>query len=113
MNLPARPRDKSLTAGAAGAEPNSPSKVIRAIRDRERVMNAIFSARAGTLVLVAAAALWSAPASAQSQTMAYYQPQATADDEAVETPAHLRRQTVSYATHEPAGTIVVDTPNTY
>jgi lipoprotein-anchoring transpeptidase ErfK/SrfK len=28
-------------------------------------------------------------------------------------PAELRRQVVSYATHEPAGTIVVDTPNRY
>jgi lipoprotein-anchoring transpeptidase ErfK/SrfK len=32
---------------------------------------------------------------------------------AVETPAQFRRQIVSYATHEPAGTIIVDTPNTY
>lgn len=30
-----------------------------------------------------------------------------------ETPAHLRRQIVSYSGKEPAGTIVVDTPNTY
>jgi lipoprotein-anchoring transpeptidase ErfK/SrfK len=30
-----------------------------------------------------------------------------------ELPAHLRRQVVSYATTEPPGTIVVDTPNTY
>ncbi len=30
-----------------------------------------------------------------------------------ETPAHLRRQIVSYASKEPAGTIIVDTPNTY
>ncbi len=28
-------------------------------------------------------------------------------------PAHLRRQIVSYETSEPAGTIVIDTPNTY
>ncbi len=30
-----------------------------------------------------------------------------------ETPAHLRRQIVSYASREPAGTIIIDTPNTY
>lgn len=30
-----------------------------------------------------------------------------------ELPAHLRRQIVSYQTTEPAGTIVIDTPNTY
>src|SRR5262245_52200286 len=78
-------------------------------------MNAMLNTRAGTFVLLTAAVLWNAPASAQSQTMAYYAPQATAasDDEAVEVPAHLRRQTVSYATSEPAGTIVVDTPNTF
>lgn len=28
-------------------------------------------------------------------------------------PAHLRRQSVSYSGKEPAGTIIVDTPNTY
>jgi lipoprotein-anchoring transpeptidase ErfK/SrfK len=30
-----------------------------------------------------------------------------------ELPAHLRRQLVDYVTREPAGTIVIDTPNTY
>ena len=30
-----------------------------------------------------------------------------------ELPAHLRRQIVSYETSEPAGTVVIDTPNTY
>lgn len=33
--------------------------------------------------------------------------------ESIEIPAHLRRQVVSYPTREPAGTIIVDTPNTY
>jgi lipoprotein-anchoring transpeptidase ErfK/SrfK len=32
---------------------------------------------------------------------------------AIETPARFKRQIVSYATHEPPGTIVIDTPNTY
>jgi lipoprotein-anchoring transpeptidase ErfK/SrfK len=77
-------------------------------------MNAMLNARAGTFVLLAAAVLWNAPAAAQSQTTAYYAPQAAAsDDEAVDVPVNLRRQTVSYATSEPAGTIVIDTPNTY
>ncbi|MBR1266634.1 L,D-transpeptidase family protein [Bradyrhizobium sp. AUGA SZCCT0222] len=31
----------------------------------------------------------------------------------VQLPPHLRRQEVSFATKEPAGTLVVDTPNTY
>ena len=35
------------------------------------------------------------------------------DRDSVELPARFRRQTVSYATREPAGTVVVDTPNTY
>jgi lipoprotein-anchoring transpeptidase ErfK/SrfK len=30
-----------------------------------------------------------------------------------ETPKHLRRQIVGYSTKEPAGTIIIDTPNTY
>src|SRR5688572_24107172 len=32
---------------------------------------------------------------------------------AAETPAQFRRQIVNYPSHEPAGTIIVDTPNTY
>ena len=66
--------------------------------------------------LFAAAALWSAPASAQSsQSIPYYAPTTTAtvDDDVAEVPAHLKRQTVNYAGQEAPGTIVVDTPNTY
>ena len=40
-----------------------------------------------------------------------------AQDEAIdtraETPARFRRQIVEYRTNEPAGTIIIDTPNTY
>jgi lipoprotein-anchoring transpeptidase ErfK/SrfK len=32
---------------------------------------------------------------------------------AIEMPARLRRQVVSYATREVPGTIIIDTPNTY
>ncbi len=42
------------------------------------------------------------------------QPDAAQDaDIGVDVPSRLRRQIVSYPTREPAGTIVVDTPNTY
>ena len=43
------------------------------------------------------------------------QPQEATEPEqgAVDIPAHLRRQIVSYSGREAAGTIIVDTPNTY
>jgi lipoprotein-anchoring transpeptidase ErfK/SrfK len=79
-------------------------------------MTAMNVARAGAFALFAGA-LWSAPVSAQSQSMAYYAPMpaaaSDADEAAAEVPAHLRRQTVSYATSEAPGTIIIDTPNTY
>jgi lipoprotein-anchoring transpeptidase ErfK/SrfK len=80
-------------------------------------MTAMVVARAGVFALFAGA-LWGAPVSAQSQSMAYSayapMPAAASDaDEAAEVPAHLRRQTVSYATSEAPGTIIIDTPNTY
>src|SRR5205823_5331248 len=34
-------------------------------------------------------------------------------EDRTETPANLRRQIVSYSSNEPAGTIIIDTPNTY
>ncbi|WOH79842.1 L,D-transpeptidase [Bradyrhizobium sp. BEA-2-5] len=40
-------------------------------------------------------------------------PQVQEEDRAVEMPARFRRQTVSYATREAPGTIIIDTPNTY
>ena len=42
-----------------------------------------------------------------------YQAAPSGDQDAVETPARFRRQTVSYATREAPGTIIIDTPNTY
>lgn len=67
--------------------------------------------------------------SASAQTLAYHdpaaplslfpqafsaQPQAeTMPPAESEVPPHLRRQIVSYSGGEPAGTIIVDTPNTY
>ncbi|QIO32093.1 L,D-transpeptidase [Bradyrhizobium sp. 1(2017)] len=42
-----------------------------------------------------------------------YQAAPSEDQDAVELPARFRRQTVSYATREAPGTIIIDTPNTY
>jgi len=42
-----------------------------------------------------------------------YQAAPSEDQDAVETPARFRRQTVAYATREAPGTIIIDTPNTY
>jgi lipoprotein-anchoring transpeptidase ErfK/SrfK len=39
--------------------------------------------------------------------------QEEATDTRAETPARFRRQIVEYRTNEPAGTIIIDTPNTY
>ena len=40
-------------------------------------------------------------------------PEEQPEDGPAQLPPHLRRQEVAFATKEPAGTIVVDTPNTY
>ena len=48
------------------------------------------------------------------QTLAYAPDEEVIQEEhAWEMPTHLKRQIVNYQTKEPAGTIVVDTPNTY
>jgi lipoprotein-anchoring transpeptidase ErfK/SrfK len=59
---------------------------------------------------------WAAPAQNQSSIFDRFlrepaTPQRSAD--AAELPAHLRRQVVDFRTGEAAGTIIVDTPNTY
>jgi lipoprotein-anchoring transpeptidase ErfK/SrfK len=87
--------------------------------------------RTGAALLIAAAALWSTAASANplavlfggaaapSQALAYAPSTAPTDDiindgeEPTELPAHLKRQIVSYPTHEAPGTVVIDTANTY
>ena len=43
----------------------------------------------------------------------YQAPPSEDQGPAIETPARLKRQIVSYATREAPGTIIVDTPNTY
>jgi len=50
-----------------------------------------------------------APASTANALPPEYQP----ETEKKELPPHLRRQLVEYWTKEPAGTIIIDTPNTY
>ena len=76
--------------------------------------DAITIARTGAFALFAAALAWSAPALAQSTATPYYQPTVASEaDEATEVPAQLRRQVVGYAGQEAAGTIIIDTPNTY
>jgi lipoprotein-anchoring transpeptidase ErfK/SrfK len=53
--------------------------------------------------------LQTTPAPMQTAPMA----QDEATDTRAETPARFRRQIVEYRTNEPAGTIIIDTPNTY
>ena len=61
------------------------------------------------------------PPMAAPQPIQPYQPYQAApsqaapseDQDTVEMPARFRRQTVSYATREAPGTIIIDTPNTY
>src|SRR5215218_4654368 len=80
------------------------------------------------VLAIAFVGLWGAPASAQFLGFAPAAPQSSifgevlregeslreqGPGEAAELPARFRRQTVSYATTEAPGTIVVDTPNTY
>jgi lipoprotein-anchoring transpeptidase ErfK/SrfK len=47
------------------------------------------------------------------QSSPSYQTAPSEDQDSVEMPARFRRQTVSYATREAPGTIIIDTPNTY
>ena len=76
--------------------------------------DAITIARTGAFALFAAALAWSAPAQAQSTSTPFYQPTIAGEaDEATEVTAQLRRQVVNYAGQEAAGTIIIDTPNTY
>ena len=82
-------------------------------------MTKILQATAAIVALIAATTI---PASANQfflfgpvQTAPAPAPTAQADaiDERTELPARFRRQIVEYRTSEPAGTIIIDTPNTY
>jgi lipoprotein-anchoring transpeptidase ErfK/SrfK len=53
------------------------------------------------------------PPTEQMQPALKIEPRSQDQDIVVEMPARLKRQIVSYATHEAPGTIIIDTPNTY
>ena len=79
---------------------------------------AIFAAVAGSSVPAVAQPLlaWAAPAQNQSSIFDRFLREPAApprSGDAAELPAHLRRQVVDFRTGEAAGTIIVDTPNTY
>ena len=83
------------------------------------------SHRAAAFGALAAIAFSGAASAAPLQLFPFLQPaepataplvqSAPSEDQnaAAELPARLRRQIVSYATHEAPGTIIIDTPNTY
>jgi lipoprotein-anchoring transpeptidase ErfK/SrfK len=80
-------------------------------------MNTIFKTAAAIATLVAAMTI---PASANQfflfgpvQTTPAPVEQSAPTEERAEAPARFRRQIVDYRTNEPAGTIIIDTPNTY
>ncbi len=80
-------------------------------------MNTIFKTAAAIATLIAAMTI---PASANQfflfgpvATVPAPSAQADVADERAGLPERFRRQIVNYQTHEPAGTIIVDTPNTY
>ena len=87
-------------------------------------MNMILKTAAAIVTLIAATTI---PASANQFPLLPFAPIAplqtapapapTVQDDAIESraelPARFRRQIVNYPTNEPAGTIIVDTPNTY
>jgi lipoprotein-anchoring transpeptidase ErfK/SrfK len=79
-------------------------------------MNNIVKTAAAIATLIAASAI---PAAANqfflfgpAHTPAPVE-QTAPTEERAETPARFRRQIVEYRTNEPAGTIIIDTPNTY
>jgi lipoprotein-anchoring transpeptidase ErfK/SrfK len=53
------------------------------------------------------------PPTEQIQPAPQFAPQSQDEGTAVEMPARLKRQIVTYATRETPGTIIIDTPNTY
>src|SRR5262245_41572271 len=80
-------------------------------------MNTILKTAAAIATLIAATTI---PASANQlflfgpvQTMPAPSAQVDTTESRADLPARFRRQIVEYRTNEPAGTIIVDTPNTY
>ena len=70
-----------------------------------------FSGSAGAAPLQLFPFFMTPPVQAAPQVQA--SPQADEDGVAIELPARLKRQMVSYATREAPGTVIIDTPNTY
>ena len=70
-----------------------------------------FSGSAGAAPLQLFPFFMTPPVQAAPQVQA--PPQVDEDGVAVELPARLKRQAVSYSTREAPGTIIIDTPNTY
>ncbi|MEA2895520.1 MAG: hypothetical protein QOJ84_1135 [Bradyrhizobium sp.] len=70
-----------------------------------------FSGSAGAAPLQLFPFFMTPPVQAAPQLQA--PPQADEDGVAIEMPARLKRQVVSYSTREAPGTIIIDTPNTY
>ncbi len=98
-------------------------KRLRADNNRERQMFNALSRRAFAGLAVIAGALTGSAAAAPLPLFPFampeppqaVQPAAPSDDEAVpfELPARFKRQIVAYPTREAAGTVIIDTPNTY
>jgi lipoprotein-anchoring transpeptidase ErfK/SrfK len=100
LTAPARPQPPAAAPPpAAAARPSFFSSILRPPAEVQETTGSVPSA---------------APPAAPSGAVAGLPPE---DQPEVgtpkELPAHLRRQTVEYWTKEPAGTIIVDTPNTY
>ena len=70
-----------------------------------------FSGSAGAAPLQLFPFFMTPPVQAAPQVQA--PPQVDEDGVAIELPARLKRQMVSYATREAPGTVIIDTPNTY
>ena len=90
---------------------------------KSRLTHIVTTSFAG-LMFVGASALWSGAAHSQvmamateydvANTAALPQQDASAEfGEAADIPTRLRRRVVDYPAGEPAGTIIVDTPNAY
>ena len=87
-------------------------------------LNTRFAAAAFGALAIGATAFSAPAAAAPLPLFPFFLPQIEAappvqalpqdeEDRAVELPARLRRQVVSYASREAPGTIIIDTPNTY
>jgi lipoprotein-anchoring transpeptidase ErfK/SrfK len=88
-----------------------------AFRPNSRRAAALFALTAGVIAFTGSAAAAPLPlfplAAAPEAPPAAQAAPSEERDATIELPARLRRQIVAYSTREPAGTIIIDTPNTY